>query len=654
MTNTEKEFILKLNALIEDNLENPNFTTEEICLRLGLSRSHLFRLVKEQSNLSVSLYIRQIRLIKGKELLNNPDLKISEITYLIGIDSPQNFSRYFIKEFGINPREYRKNEQPEDQSSLGKPLDLYQTQAADDISTFSQNETSDSPSVFPQRTRFKIFQKFNVGFIALGLLVILAMGYNFIQNKKSGDTTFFENAENSIAVLPFKNLGAPETTLFAEGIMEQVHGSLASIENIKVISKTSSLLFRDSKKTVSQIARELSVHYILEGTVLKVDSNIKVNIELINGVDDQAVWTKSFETNTKDVVAAMSKVAKEIAVELHQKLNAQLNKKLEKVATTNLEAYNLFLQGRQLKSTREKEKLEASISKFDAAIAMDSLFADAYANKAEAYTNLAGQSHIDPNQCYKLAEKEALKAIRLDAENGLAFAILANVYQQSYKWEQSITAYQIALKYSPNDALINYWYSLLLRSLGQLDAAVKYSAKARALDPLIPVILAGHIRNCSYAHKENLVHEAIENGRLLFDNSFLYYWAVGYYLIDRADYTQAYTCLDKSRQMNPNVKGILAALKFTQGRLGQLEPVKTYLDTLPKTPEHFPFIAIAYAGINDKENCLKYLNLAADNDIMPVDIKVAPFFYFLHNDKRFDALLDRFGLLNPNFKIDFQ
>lgn len=629
----EDSFLNKINQLIDRNTENPAYSIDEICRELGISRSQLFRHIKEKTGLSPSLYIRQRRIHKGKELLDNTSLKITEIAYQVGIDSPQSFSKYFTDEFGISPSEYRKpreNGQADLMAPPPHPVTLTKT--------------------FPAFDQFFSF-KINFWWIGLGTVLLIWVSifvWQQIDKSKHPSSVNLVPSpvptENSIAILPFKNLGATETSFFSDGIMEQIHTSIALIDNLIVISKTSSLRYRDSKKTTPQIAKELNVNYILAGTVLQEGNTVRINVELIKASEDRVVWANNYEGQLSTIFSHMSTIAKEIANELNQKLSTAQNKKIERVPTTNLEAYNEYLKGKQLQLTRAKAGLEASIQRFDKAFALDPTFADAYSYKASSYYLLGSLDYMDLQKSYQMAEKNALTAIRLDENNGMAYAILANVYRSQNKWGQSLSTYQVALKHSPNDAQINYWYSLALRSVGKLDEAIQYSTKAVALDPLYPIVLVGHIGNCSHAGRFDLAEKSIQDGAVLFSDSYLYYYATAFYFINKHDYKSALEEFRKSDRLNSDVKSIKTFIVYCQLKLGQKDLAEPYLRSLTDTPENYTFFAIIYAGLNDKERCLHYLQKGVEVGILPEYLKVSPIFIFLHSDSRFKVILQKIGL----------
>ncbi|MER0442432.1 helix-turn-helix domain-containing protein [Emticicia sp. W12TSBA100-4] len=628
LSNTEVVLLDKVNQLIDDNLGNESFSSDTICKEFGLSRSQLFRLIKESSDLSISLYIRQRKLQKARDLLVNSELKISEITYAVGIDSPQSFSKYFTESYGVSPTEYRKNK--------------------DKMTVQYNSQDIYNKVLVESHVSTKTFNKNWLWGIPI-LLVLFSSIYFFQKNNAIDNQT---TTDNSIAILPFKNIGNIDNAFFADGLVEQVHSSLTLLKKLRVISKNSSSQFKDSQKTIPQIASELQVAYILDGTIKQAGSKILVSIELVKAREDKTIWIKSFEAETNDVIGITNKITKEIIEVLREQLSDIDTQQSNKIQTENTEAYNEYLQGRQLLATRTKEKMIASLEKMDKAIALDPSFADAYASKAGVYFSLGNLNYINLDSSFRMAEQEALEAIRIDVANAEAYGLLAAIYRDQHKWEQANTTFQIALRCNPNNAQVNYWYSLMLRSLGMLDEALAYSTKALLLDPLSPVILGGHIRNCSYAKRIDLVNEAIKKGKLLFNDSYLFYWSTGYHYLDIKDYPKAFSDLTKAKQLNPTVKGIEAAIAYTQACMGQDVAAKNYLTTLANIPDNYTYFAMVYAGLKDKENSFKYLEQMAALKQIPTDIKVSPFFKSLKGDKRFDELLKRFGLHDVKVEVE--
>ena len=629
----EKLFIQKLDHLIHANLSDANYSIDAICLELGISRSQLFRLVKEQTGLSTSLYIRQLRMNRAGELLGETSLRISEIMLQVGIESPQNFTKYFTEKFGISPTQYRKIK-AENASIIAEEPTL-EAESPNELLPTAEAMPLEPPPV----SRLK--RRWGLGVGIMILLLGLMGGLQWYVSSSSSSEAY------SLAVLPFKNMGNKASDYFCEGVTDQIHSSLVLLRGLKVISKNSSHFYSNTSKSTQVIGRELGVSHLIGGTVWQLGNKIRITIQLVDVAKDQTVWSQSYDGQTADIFTFIGTLSKKVAAELQQKLSLTQRSQLDRVPTRNPEAYNAYLQGMYLVSTRSKEKLEASVQKFEEAIALDPTFSDAYAHQSEAYFSLGNLSHIPLDSSLKLTEQAALAAIRLDSQNGLAYALLASVYRDRYQWEQANTTYQIALKHSPNNALVMYWYSLMLRNLGMLQQATQYSTMAVELDPLSPVIMSGHIRNCSYSNNQSLLKEALQKGELLFSNSFLFYWSRGYHYLHEQRYTEALADLQKSQKLTQTLKGVDAAIAYTQARLGDRVSAQAYLTRLPSTPENLKFRAIALAGLRDKEGCLQTLEAMAAQGEIPTDLKVSPFFQFLQNPLRLQAVLRQFNLLTP-------
>lgn len=626
MKNADEILIQKFDRLIEDNFENPVFSIESACYDIGISRSQLHRILKEQFNLSASLYIRKKKLLKAKELLADNALKIAEVSSKVGIDIPQNFSKYFINEYGFSPTEFRRKQHEND-------------------GTAKVNfEAPDNENPVAPKRQVK-YLYYIAGVLLMIILIIYAL--QKVSDQSKADSMDIDINANSIAVLPFVNLGDSTNTYFSEGITDQIRSALASASEFKVISNFSSNEYRSSKKSITHIADELAVRYILKGDVLQNDSLLNISVRLYSGKDNSVIWEKKYNGNAKELFVFLDQASERIAFELSNKLNNGFAQKLKKAPHTNLPAFKAYLHGRELMHYRDKEKLEAAITKFNTAIELDSSLADAYAEKANAYFLIADGAYADISSSIALAEQNAKTAIRIDYTNAIAYASLGNIFKEQNKWREANEMYLAALKYEPNNALVNYWYSLMLRITGRLDKAIEYSTKATTLDPLHPVISAGHILNCVYGNKPELAEKSIIAGELLFNDSWTFNSSTGVYHMIKKEYSLALMYFNKASELNPKVRIIKNTSVYCQVKLGQRKEVEDYLKSLADVPENYSIKAMIYASFEDRENTLRYLEKRAETGSIPSDMKVLPMLNFLHDDRRFEALLQKFGLGEP-------
>lgn len=630
----EKLFIQQLDQFIVQHIGDAHFSIEDICQELGLSRSQLFRLLKEHTALSPSRYIRQHRLQKAKELLESTDLKIAEITYRIGLDSPQTFTKFFSEDFGMSPSEYRKRSTKETETN-------YQANAGQALAMEDFLEPSTALSSSERSTKYVWLYR---GIAVVLALVILGGGYWWSASH------LVKEEDLSIVILPFDH-SKTDTTLLAESAFDQVYGSLIQNENLRVISRNSSMLVANSAKTIPQIAQELKVNYVLTGRIKQLGKEVSISVEFIKAAEDQVLWNHTFQGKAPNANIFLRKVAQEVNVALNQKLTNNSPQKIERVIAENFEAYQEYLQGKHLMQRRTKETLEASIVRFDKAIALEPNFADAFANKASAYFILGSLQDMNLKEYLKLSEQNALTAIRLDPQNPLAYATLANGYRQLNKWEQAITTYQIALQYSPNDAQINYWYSLALRSLGYLEEAIRYSTKAVSVDPLQPTVVVGHIGNLSYAHRFEAAQELFQNYELTLRDFYTYYFVKGFFYINQGDFVSAIKAFRRCDSLNPEHPGHHYQL-YCQAKLGNRKATEDFIKTVPSIPENSVTLSVLYAGLGDKDNCIRYLNWGADNGFVHEYLKISSIYSFLHGDPRFEAILSKLGLNKPISALD--
>ena len=640
MITADQQLVEKLNRFIDDNLDSPSFSIDTICQSLGVSRSQLHRIIKEQTDLSTSLYIRKRRLLKAKHLLITSELRISEVCDAVGITNHQNFSTYFTEEFQVNPTDFRKQQaglvsaSPATSDTSAPPLP---TAAAEPISLRQPAPTG--PRLWPGRRRIYVG-------VVVGILAILGVGlYAWLQGRSAGRPT--PVAGNSLAVMPFINLGAADSGPVCEGIMDEIHRSVSLLNNLKVIARSSSDQYQNTRKNSWQIGNELGVSNLLKGSVLKTDNQLQVKVEIISTAEDVRLWSHTYRVAYANVFTITDQIVRDVAAQLNQKLSPGQAAGVSRSATPNLDAYHEYIKGKQLLMARTGDKLRAAITQFDRAIALDTAFADAYAARASAYFIIGDFSFFDKKASQKLAEKNALEAIRRDSQNGTAYSVLGNIYRLQNKWEQAILTFQVALKYSPNDAQINFWYGITLRSMGRLDEAINYEEKAVSLNPLYPAALIGLIGTYVNAGKDDLARKAIRDGELLFNDAYMFHYARAAYHLNRHEYPQAVAAMHISDSLSNSAKSINYFRLYLRARVIPKDRFETELNTIARTPENYEDLAYAYAGLEDKETCLHYLQLAVDQNLAPDYLKVTPLFAFLHNDPRFNRILRQCNLIAP-------
>lgn len=462
---SQSSFLQRLVSVIEENLADENFGVSELADSIGMSRSNLLRKVKQETNESVSVFIRNERLKKAQAFLKEGDFTVSEVSFKVGFSSTSYFTKCFKEYYGYTPGEavnqLEAQEEEETREETRKEIAL-------------ENKTDN--------------KKRNIAIMLVSVLAIVLALFILIPSE---DEEINKDLSKTLAVLPFKN-DSPDSNnvYFMNGLMEAILDDFQKIEDLKVTSRTSVEKFRTSSKTIPELATELNVSYVLEGSGQKIGDEIILTIQLIEAPTDKHLWSKRYKRELKDIFELQSDVAKSIAGEINAIITPEENQRIDKIPTNNLVAYDYFLRGTVLLSDETGNGLEASIEQFKKAIQEDSEFADAYANIAIAYY------YLDVFQTEKKyaesLKKYAEKAMLLDPEQGESLIAIGMLYMQEKDYEKAIEAFEKVLKYYPNELWIHNFLSniyafrlpdtekYLLNTLKGIQAAVEKSDSTNA------------------------------------------------------------------------------------------------------------------------------------------------------------------------------
>lgn len=301
-------------------------------------------------------------------------------------------------------------------------------------------------------------------------------------------------AEKSIAVLPFENLSDEKSNAyFADGIQDEILTRLAKIAELKVISRTSTQRFKSAPGDLRQIAQQLGVTNILEGSVQKTTDQVRVNVQLINAATDAHLWADTYDRKLTDIFAVESEIAKSVAETLQAKLSGSEEHAIAKRPTENPEAYELYLKGRFLWNKRTEADLRKAIQYFQQAIEKDPNYALAYAGMADCYDVLFFHSvrPIRGSDVFPQAKAAALKAIELDETSAQAHAALAKaLFEYYWDFAGAEKEFRRAIELNPNYATVHQWNCEYLSAMGRFEEAAAEIKRARELDPLSMIINA--------------------------------------------------------------------------------------------------------------------------------------------------------------------
>jgi serine/threonine-protein kinase len=455
--------------------------------------------------------------------------------------------------------------------------------------------------------------------------------------------------QKSIAVLPFDNLSRdPDNAYFAEGVQDEVLTRLAKVSDLKVISRTSTQRFKSAPSDLREIAKQLGVTNIVEGSVQKANDQVRVNVQLINAITDAHLWAEIYDRKLTDIFAVESEIAKTIAETLQVKLTGSEKTAISNKPTQNPEAHELYLKGVFFWNKRTAADLRKSIDYFNQAIEKDANYAPAYAASAQAWKLLPAYNGGAPNDCFPQAEAAARKALALDETSSTAHAALASLKGlNGFDYPRAVAEYERTLKLNPNDATANQWFANdTLANIGQTDREVAVMKRAVELDPLSLAINANF--GVAYIHAGR-VDDAIAQLRktVELDSGFYYaHYNLALALEMKGAVSDAIAEYQKTISLSddPVPLGMLGRLYAAQGRKDEAENI---LQQLRQRREggYIPAysIALVYLGLGDRNQALNWLEQGyTDHDGFNIGpIRVDPLLKPLHGDPRFEALADK-------------
>jgi TolB-like protein/Tfp pilus assembly protein PilF len=475
----------------------------------------------------------------------------------------------------------------------------------------------------------------------------LSLGVFFV-GRYTGTNRGMTNSlpEKSLAVLPFANLsGNPENAYFAAGIQDEIITRLAKITQLRVISCTSTQRFKSAPDDLPAIARQLGVANILEGSVQRTGDEVRVNVQLIKAENDAHLWADTFDRRLTDIFKIESEVAGKIAETLQAKLTGSEVNAISAQPTSDLEAHQLYLQGRYLWNRRTAENLKKALIYFEQAAHKDPNYALAYVGIADTCGLFPVYGAGTPQEYLPKAKAAAEKALALDDSLAEAHASMGLVYYSYFKGAESVTEFESAIELNPNYATAHHWYGrLTLVMIGQLDRAMTEAKRAYELDPISPIIHAD-LGGVSLAAKR--YDEAIEGLRATLEIDPGFYWAhrwLGMALELKGDTEGAIAEYKRAFELNDE-PATLAFITHAEASLGRQDEARRLLAQLTeeaRTRYVQPYaFALVHLGLGEKDQALDWLERGVQGTGATFlnFIKVDAFFDPLRGDPRFEAVV---------------
>jgi tetratricopeptide (TPR) repeat protein len=425
---------------------------------------------------------------------------------------------------------------------------------------------------------------------------------------------------------------------------------LGQISALRVISRTSVMAYKGVHKPLPQIARELTVDAVVEGTVLRSGNQVRITAQLIQADADKHLWADSYEGDLRDTLALQNRVARAIAEQIRINLNAKEQAKLKTEDVVDPEAYEAYLKGRYFWNRRTADGLKRAIEYFNQAIAKDPNYAQAYTGLADSYALLGDWEYgvLAPKEAFPKAEAAARKAIELDSTLAEAHTSLAfSLDLFDWNWATAEREYKLAIALNPGYATAHHWYAWHLIVLGRNAEGRAELRKAQSLDPLSLIISADMADALLIAHRFD---ESIRQSRKTIDmdpNFAVAHYGLGQAYVQKHMYNEAMTEFQKAVELSGGDTTFISSLACANALSGRKDDALKLLSNVKNRSEHgvsnAPGIALVYTNLNQKDEAMSWVQKAFDERFNP-SVFLRPAFDPLRSDPRFQALMRHIGL----------
>ncbi len=619
---SDKTFIDKLSEIIEEHLSDDGFGVKELADKIGLSHSQIHRKLKSISNQSCSSFIREVRLKKARQLLEEQQLNVTEVAYAVGFNSASYFIKCYHDYYGYPPGETLIHEE------------------SDTVSVSSHRKI---------RSKTYIPQKAKVLLAIVGVLLTVALGIQFIHIAEEDKPKRIEvyNADRVMAVLPCKNYtGSNENDFYIEFMHDLLIGELSKIPQLRVISRTSTLKYKNSGVLLKDIAKDLGVNTILESSILQVGDSIRLVVQLIDVYpNENHVMSEEYRESLDNILNLQSSIVKDVAQSIQINLYGESLSYLEKDRSVEPEKFKEYMRGVYDINQGTLKSIESGVEKLQEAISMDPKNAAAYGALALGYATLSHEQYSDEVN-FQLAMGAAQTAIQLDPRNDEAYTAIALLYlYQTWEWDKAKEAFVSALKRNQNNDIATAHYAWLLLLQGEKTKAIEYAQKATQLNPLNPsyaswlaLLLYSDNR---FADAELWAKRALELSQdTPYANAVLSWIAVG-----RSDFDEALAFVDKLPKSD-YYNTFRAYVYVSAGKDKDAKRLYQQMEIKSQASNVNPcYLGMMAAIFGDTDNAYVYLQEACNEKNYPsAYIHFYPFMDNLKKDSRYKELIQAMNL----------
>ena len=505
-------------------------------------------------------------------------------------------------------------------------------------------QAKDRPDVSGESVAHRRFLAWGISGSVLVLLLFVLMAWTLRSRNRP------PLAVRSLAVLPLESLSADGSQdYFADGMTDELITDLGQIGALRVISRTSVMPYKGARKPLAQIARELNVDAIVEGTVFRSGNQVRITAQLIEAPEDKHLWSHDYEGDLRDTLALQNQVAHAIADQIRISLNPQEEAALKSIKVVNPEAYVSYLKGRYFWNKRTADALKAAVAYFNQAIEEDPKYARAYSGLADTYALLGDWQYavMAPKEALPKAKAAAIKALELDstlgeAHNSLAFCL------DGFDWdfESAEKEFRRAIELNPGYATAHHWYAWHLALVGRNTEAIVEMRNAQNLDPLSLIINADLAELLVIAH---FYDESIQQSRKTVEmdpNFGLAHNQLAQAYLQKQNTKEAIAELQKAIRLSGDCPTCTANLARAYAAAGKRDETLRLLSDLKKrsnpTYSYASEIATVYAALGDKDQAMRWLENGYEERFNP-GVLLRPGFDPLRSDPRFQDLLRHIG-----------
>jgi len=490
-------------------------------------------------------------------------------------------------------------------------------------------------------------KKRTYAYLSLGALAVVMIALALLTNLQPTKEKF-----ESLAVLPLENMGRDlDQEYFADGMTEALITELSKISALRVISRTSAMQYKGVKKPLPQIARELNVDALIEGSVLREGDQVRITVQLIQGTTDKHLWAESYQRELRGVLVLQSEMARSIAREIGIMVSSEDQVRLASARPVNPEAHELYLKGRHFWNQRTEAGLMKSVEYFQQAIATDPSYALGYAGLADAYNILGSNRFRDPKEVFPKARTAAERALELDDNLAEAHAVLgAIMFNYERDWAGARRALRRSIELNPGYATAHQRYAWLSSMLGEHDVAIKEMKLARRLDPLSARISANVGDMLFFAREYDEAILELRKALELYPNDAAAHAGLGAVYVQKGMYEEAIKEFSESSLRSaPDAATALGRLGYAYAVSGDRTEATKILKQLQQLSERTfvspATVALIHIGLGDKNRALEWLEKAYQDPTLSF-MRVDPRFDPLRDDPRFRDLLLRMNLPN--------